>query len=193
MILNDHEIRKRLSSRITPFSSGKVSTLGAMSVLSFGTGGHGYDLRLGTTAKVLREDYSTPLSRQVIDPKRIGDADFVTVHPETAQGDSYFIVNPGQLFLGVSIEYIHMPDDIMGVVVGKSTYARAGLAVNATPIEAGWKGYLTLELANTTNLPIRVYAGEGIAQVLFFAGDAAVIAYEGKYQSQPEEPVPGRV
>lgn len=193
MLLSASQIRERLSSCITPFYPDKVS-VGAtgLPALSYGVGHAGYDLQLGPRAKVLRTDYSTPLNPRAINPKGMRDEHFVIIEAQNGSGEHFFSVKPRQLFLGVSLEYIEMPSNLMGIVLGKSTYARAGLVVNATPIEPGWKGYLTLELVNTTHLPLMVYANEGIAQVLFLeCGETE--GYKGKYQHQPAEPVVGRV
>lgn len=144
--------------------------------ISYGVTSCGYDIRLGTRFRVF-----TPTRCTVIDPKSF-DMDALVVH----EGD-YCLIPPNSYALAESVERFQMPDDVLGVAIGKSTYARCGLICNCTPIEPGWHGYLTIELANATPLPIKVYANEGIAQVLFFrTGDRPLDTYGrfGNYQGQ---------
>jgi len=151
-------------------------------VVSYGVGHYGYDIRVASEFKVFK-----PTSCMPIDPKDMPSAAFDTVEAE----DGYVLIPPHSFVLSRSVERFKMPDDVMGIVIGKSTYARCGLIVNCTPLEPGWTGWLTIEISNTTPLPAKVYANEGIAQVLFFKGSAPCsVTYAskgGKYQNQPEQ------
>jgi dCTP deaminase len=152
-------------------------------VISYGVTSYGYDLRLARTAKLF-----DPLAvTGAIDPKAF--------RPDLLRevAADVFTLPPHSYMLGSTVERFCMPDDLVGVVVGKSTYARCGLIVNCTPVEPGWEGYLTLELANTTPLPILLYAGEGVAQVQFHRGEPPLRGYRGVYQGQGEGPVTPRV
>lgn len=176
---------------IAPFESRQVREVetpaGSRRVISYGTSSYGYDARLAREVKIF-----TNTNAMIINPKRMSDrADrcLVTAHILTDKdGAEYFILPPNSYALGYTIEHFHMPRDITSVVLGKSTYARAGLQVNATPIEAGFQGTVVLELANSTSLPMSVYINEGIAQFLFFRGDQPCLtSYAdrgGKYQNQ---------
>jgi len=172
----DHWIRWKAEQHgmIDPFFPHMVRD----GVVSYGLSSFGYDMRLDGDFKKL--SLNTEL---VIDPKRIHENLFDSVYASKSM-----IVPPNSFILGRSMEYWRIPSDVHGIVVGKSTYARTGLLVNITPMEPGWEGHLTIELSNTTPLPIRVYPFEGIAQVMFFEGDAPPeITYasrRGKYQGQ---------
>jgi dCTP deaminase len=101
--------------------------------------------------------------------------------------DDHILIPPNSYVLGRSVEYFKMPPDVLGIVLGKSTYARSGIIVNVTPLEPGWEGYVTIEVGNGTPLPAKVYANEGIAQVIFLQGEAPTVSYadkQGKYQKQ---------
>lgn len=154
-------------------------------VISYGLSSYGYDLRLDRKFKVF-----TNVNTGIIDPKEFDDKSFVD-----QEGD-YVIIPPNSFILGSSMEKINMPDDVTGVVLGKSTYARTGINCIATPLEAGWSGYVTLEFANSTPLPVKMYAGEGCCQVLFFRGNSCMTTYAdrmGKYQDQGPGPVVSKV
>lgn len=158
---------------IDPFVNTQVSN----GVISYGLSSYGYDMRIGDEFKIFTNVYNS-----VVDPKQFtGDAmvDFT--------GD-VCVIPPNSFILARSVEYFRIPSNVLAICLGKSTYARAGLIVNTTPFEPGWHGYVTLEISNTTPLPAKVYANEGIAQVLFFEGDKPCeVTYAdraGKYQGQ---------
>ena len=161
------------SGMIEPFSENQVSS----GRISYGLSSYGYDLRLATEFKIF-----TPPAGMLIDPKAI-PSEFYRDH----QGDYCDI--PGNTYaLGRTVEYLRIPRDVLTLCVGKSTYARAGILVNVTPFEPEWEGFVTVSIANTTPNPVRVYANEGLCQVLFFQSDEpCVISYKdrkGKYQAQ---------
>ncbi|MFP4136281.1 MAG: dCTP deaminase [Candidatus Acetothermia bacterium] len=170
MILNDREIQD--AKPVTPFED----ELQSDGRISYGLGSFGYDIRIDDEFRIFTDVHSTE-----IDPKNFDEEAFVRVKDESC------LIPPNSFCLGKSLEKFDMPDDLFGLVVGKSTYARCGIIVNMTPIEPGWKGYLTIEISNTTPLPARIYADEGIAQVVFFRGERPDVTYrdrEGKYQEQ---------
>jgi dCTP deaminase len=162
---------------IDPFEPGQVSTVNGQKVISYGLSSYGYDARLAPEFKVFTNVHSA-----VVDPKNFNPKSFV----ETA-GD-YCIIPPNSFILGRTVERFVIPRNVAVVCLGKSTYARCGLVVGVTPLEPEWEGYVTLEISNTTPLPAKVYANEGIAQFLFFQGDEPChISYgdrKGKYQNQ---------
>ena len=188
MILNDREITRLAGEgMITPFSEG-VARPG---VISYGVTSFGYDMRVADewVETVLR-------SGEVIDPKYPHP---LTVRDETLYSESpmipgwysqqfdRYVLQPGEFVLCRSVETFAIPEDVVGIVVGKSTYARCGLIVNCTPMEPGWAGQLTIELHNASRHAIKVYANEGIAQVMFFRGERPAVTYadkRGKYQGQ---------
>ena len=145
--------------------------------ISFGCGSMGYDIRLGRRFKVF-----TPTHCVVVDPKAMDPRAFVDVEGDTV------LIPPNSYLLGESVEYFEVPDDVIGIAIGKSTYARVGIVANITPLEPGWKGRLTIEVSNSSPLPARLYAGEGICQVVFFRGAPPDRTYTqkgaGKYQNQ---------
>lgn len=146
-------------------------------VISYGLSCYGYDIRVSEEFKIFTNVFNT-----VVDPKKFDPRSFVDVVGETC------IIPPNSFALARTIEYFRMPPDVMGIVLGKSTYARCGIVTNFTPLEAGWEGYITIEISNTTPLPALIYANEGIAQVLFFKGDGpcdtSYADKAGKYQGQ---------
>lgn len=172
-VLADHQIRALVAQfrMIEPFAPELVH----QGVLSFGTAGYGYDLRLA--GEFQRLDGEGPL-----DPK-----DPSSFTPELFQASSC-IIEPGETVLGRSLEYFRIPRNILAFVWGKSTYARAGLLVNVTPLEPQWEGFITMALANIGRRPVKIYAKEGIAQVVFVtASHVCRTSYadrKGKYQSQ---------
>lgn len=187
MILNDKQINHlaKTTEMITPFEEQLVSTLNNRKVVSYGLSSYGYDIRLS------EKDFRIfkVQEKKINDPKYFGND---SVEPLTSLVDKngeFFVIPAHGYALGVSVEAFNMPEDVTGVCVGKSTYARAGIIANITPLEAGWRGYLTLEFANTSNTPCRLYVNEGIAQVLFFKGESCQTSYsdrKGKYQNQPQ-------
>jgi len=150
-------------------------------VVSYGLGHYGYDMRVGSVFRIF-----TPTSCHPVDPKHMPD----DVFDEVASQDS-ILIPPNSFALACSVERFHIPDNVIALVIGKSTYARCGITINCTPMEPGWQGYLTIEISNTTPLPARIYANEGIAQALFFQGSAkCAMTYAdkgGKYMHQDEE------
>ncbi len=198
MIQNDIWIRARgMSGMITPFEPSLVRQqpdgvrLGSP-VLSYGCSSYGYDLRLSPKQfLVFRHVPGT-----VMDPKAFNEDNLEEVALRTDAKGSYFVL-PGHSYgLGVALERLEMPTNVTGVALGKSTYARMGIIVNTTPAEAGWHGYLTLEFSNSSGADCRLYANEGICQLLFLEGPACDVCYQtrsGKYQGQPERVVLARV
>ncbi|MBN1486957.1 MAG: dCTP deaminase [Anaerolineae bacterium] len=173
----DHWIREMSLQQemITPFTDVQVRN----GVISYGLSSYGYDIRVADEFKVFTSGVG---DLSVVDPKHLDTralADF--------QG-AVCIVPPNSFALARSLEYIRMPRNVSGLVLGKSTYARCGIVTNFTPLEPGWHGYITIEISNTTPLPAKIYANEGIAQVLFFEGDTPCeVSYAdkaGKYQGQ---------
>lgn len=162
---------------ITPFADRQVRAKDSRAVLSFGVSSYGYDVRCAPEFRVF-----TNLSSTVVDPKNFDDNSFVHVDGESC------VIPPNSFALSRSLEYLAIPRDIMVVCLGKSTYARCGIIVNVTPLEPEWRGHITLEFSNTTPLPARIYANEGVAQLLFFQADEECeLSYKdraGKYQGQ---------
>lgn len=152
--------------------------------ISYGASSYGYDLRLAPEGlRVFSAHHATE-----IDPKRFDAASLIeTPLRQDDDGAAYFLLPPQTYALGVTVETFQMPRNVLGMCVGKSTYARCGLIVNTTPLEPGWRGRLVLEMKNSTSLPMRVYANEGIAQCVFFQGEEPATSYAdrgGKYQGQ---------
>ncbi len=174
----------------TPATSITLKT--TRGAVSWGTSSYGYDLRVGTTFKVFKNTHCVE-----IDPKRIDERAFETIKESELQKDEdgalFVRVPPNSFALAYSIERFVIPENVLAVVLGKSTYARCGVICNVTPLEPGWEGHVTLEISNTTPLPARIYAGEGLCQVLFFESDERCeTSYrdkKGKYQHQPAEVV----
>ncbi len=158
---------------IEPFEDRQVRE----GVVSYGLSSYGYDIRVADEFKVF-----TNINSTVVDPKNFDARSFVDVKADVC------IIPPNSFALAKTVEYFRIPRDVLTVCVGKSTYARCGLIVNVTPFEPEWEGFVTLEISNTTPLPAKVYANEGIAQVLFFQGDEPCeVSYadkKGKYQGQ---------
>ena len=169
---------------IDPFVPKSVNTTDdGNKIISYGLSSYGYDLRCGNKFKVFSN-----INACVVDPKGLDEKSFVDVEVEDGE---YVIIPPNSFALTYSMEEITVPRDITGIVLSKSTYARTGLICLATPLEAGWKGFVTLEFSNTTPLPMKLYAGEGCCQVLWFKGDRnCLVSYadrDGKYQNQKAE------
>ena len=158
---------------IEPFVDSQVRS----GVISFGVSSYGYDVRVGDDFKVFTNVYNT-----VVDPKNFDPKSFVDIKADIC------IIPPNSFALARTIEYFRIPRDILTICLGKSTYARCGIIVNVTPFEPEWEGHVTIEISNTTPLPAKIYANEGIAQVLFFQGDEPCeVSYKdkkGKYQAQ---------
>ncbi len=146
-------------------------------VVSYGLSSYGYDIRVGNEFKIFTNVNST-----FIDPKKFDDKNIIDFKGDVC------IVPPNSFALASTLEYFKIPDDVLAICLGKSTYARCGIIVNVTPFEPGFEGHITIEISNTTPLPAKIYANEGIAQVLFLQGDEQCdITYrdkKGKYQGQ---------
>ena len=175
MIKSDRWIRQQAVEKgmIKPFEERQVRA----GVISYGLSSYGYDLRIADEFKIF-----TNINNTLVDPKAFDPRSFVDY-----QG-GVCIVPPNSFALGRSVEYFKIPRNVLTICVGKSTYARCGIITNVTPFEPEWEGFVTLEISNTTPLPAKIYANEGIAQVLFFESDEACqTSYadrQGKYQGQ---------
>ena len=158
---------------IEPFVDSQTRT----GVISYGVSSYGYDIRVADDFKVFTNVYNT-----VVDPKNFDPKSFVDIKADVC------IIPPNSFALARTIEYFRIPRDILTICLGKSTYARCGIIVNVTPFEPEWEGHVTIEISNTTPLPAKIYANEGIAQVLFFQSDEPCArSYKdkkGKYQAQ---------
>ncbi|HEX7010264.1 MAG TPA: dCTP deaminase, partial [Phycisphaeraceae bacterium] len=155
--------------------------------VSYGVSSYGYDVRVGTLFKIFT-NVSPHGGQAIVDPKNFGEDMFLTI--DTRQtGKDHVIIPPNSFALAETVETIHVPRDVLAICVGKSTYARCGIIVNVTPLEPEWRGKVTLEISNTTPLPAKIYANEGIAQMVFLKADrVCAISYadkQGKYQDQP--------
>jgi len=169
---------------IEPFAEAQVrKTFDGDSVISYGISSYGYDLRVSNEFKVFTNVFNT-----VVDPKHFDERSFVDMETDVC------IVPPNSFALARSIEYFRIPRDILTICLGKSTYARCGIIVNVTPFEPEWEGHVTLEISNTTPLPAKIYANEGLAQVLFVKAEAVCeVSYadrKGKYMKQRGITVP---
>ncbi len=174
-IKSDRWIRKMAqeTDMINPFSERQVR----QGVISYGLSSYGYDLRVADEFKIF-----TNVNSAIVDPKHFDEKSFVSIVSDVC------IVPPNSFVLARSVEYFKIPRDVLTICVSKSTYARCGIIVNVTPFEPEWEGYATLEISNTSPLPARIYANEGLCQLLFFQSDEPCdVSYEdknGKYQRQ---------
>ena len=179
-ILCDTQIRELIG--IDPFEE-NTKRPGS---ISFGVSSYGYDLRVGPLFKIFT-NVNADGSAAIVDPKRFTEDYFVTVDTRDT-GKDHVIIPPNSFALAETVEYVSMPRNYLAICVGKSTYARCGIIVNVTPFEPEWEGHVTIEISNTTPLPAKIYANEGIAQVLFFQSDEVCeVSYKdkaGKYQMQ---------
>ena len=164
---------------IEPFIDRQVRSAEAGKIVSFGLSSYGYDLRVADEFKVFTNVYNS-----IVDPKDFRDDAFVNIKGPTC------IIPPNSFALARSVEYFRIPRNVLTLCIGKSTYARCGIIVNVTPFEPEWEGTVTLEISNTTPLPAKIYAGEGLAQVLFLeAKEECEVSYadrKGKYMNQLE-------
>ncbi len=162
---------------IMPFFAEQISYIGGKKAISYGVSSYGYDVRCASEFKVF-----TNINSSIVDPKNFNQKNFVSLIADTC------IIPPNSFALACTIEYFRIPRSILVVCLGKSTYARCGIIVNVTPLEPEWEGYITLEFSNTTPLPAKIYANEGVAQLLFFESDEICkTSYQdrkGKYQKQ---------
>ncbi|MCH8101165.1 MAG: dCTP deaminase [Proteobacteria bacterium] len=178
-IKSDRWIRRMANeqSMIEPFESGQVRDNGNGPIVSYGTSSYGYDVRCADEFKIF-----TNINSAVIDPKNFDATSFVDLKSDIC------VIPPNSFVLARTIEYFRIPRNVLSICLGKSTYARCGIIVNVTPLEPEWEGHVTLEFSNTTPLPARIYAHEGVAQMLFFESDEACeTSYrdrQGKYQGQ---------
>jgi dCTP deaminase len=182
-IQSDKWIRQQ-SGMITPIVNEQIRLSGDRKIISYGVTSYGYDIRLAPELKLFNK-----YSRQVINPKRFDEHILYDLELQTDNDGSEFFMLPEHGFaLGRSVETFKIPRDVLVMCIGKSTYARCGLIVNLTPLEPSWEGEITLEFSNTTDLPMMIFANEGIAQLLFFkANDECETSYvdrNGKYQGQ---------
>jgi dCTP deaminase len=182
---SDRWIRKMALEHkmIEPFVNGQVRERNGKKLVSYGLSSYGYDLRVAEEFKVFTNVYNS-----IVDPKNFSADAFVDIVGETC------IIPPNSFALARSVEYFRIPRNVLTLCIGKSTYARCGIIVNVTPFEPEWEGYVTLEISNTTPLPAKIYAGEGLAQVLFLLSlDPCETSYadrKGKYMHQREITVP---
>ncbi len=178
-IKSDSWIRRMVdeSKMIEPFEADQISRMGADRIISYGTSSYGYDIRCSDEFKIF-----TNINSAVVDPKNFDESSFVDYRGEVC------IIPPNSFALARTIEYFRIPRNVLTICLGKSTYARCGIIVNVTPFEPEWEGYVTLEFSNTTPLPAKIYANEGVAQVVFFeASEPCEVSYKdrrGKYQGQ---------
>ncbi len=183
-IKSDRWIREMAASHamIEPFAPQQVRTAtdagGAIyKIVSYGTSSYGYDIRCANDFKIF-----TNINSTIVDPKNFDEKSFVDFKGEVC------IIPPNSFALARTVEYFRIPRNVLTICLGKSTYARCGIIVNVTPFEPEWEGYVTLEFSNTTPLPAKIYANEGVAQVLFFESDEVCeTSYKdrgGKYQGQ---------
>ena len=174
-IKSDRWIEKMSTNNgmIDPFESNQLQ----MGKISYGLSSYGYDARVSEEFKIF-----TNVNSEIIDPKNFKPTNFIT------KNGSECIIPPNSFVLARTVEYFKIPNDVLVICLGKSTYARCGIIVNVTPLEPGWEGHVTLEFSNTTPLPAKIYANEGVAQFVFLRGDEAPqVTYadrNGKYQGQ---------
>jgi len=162
---------------IEPFEPGQIKDLNGQRIVSYGTSSYGYDVRCSDEFKLF-----TNINSTIVDPKNFDANSFVEF-----KGD-YCIIPPNSFALARTVEHFRIPRNVLTICLGKSTYARCGIIVNVTPLEPEWEGYVTLEFSNTTPLPAKIYANEGVAQMIFFESDEVCeTSYKdrgGKYQGQ---------
>ena len=162
---------------IKPFEKEQIREVDNKKVISYGVSSYGYDVRCANEFKIFTNTFSS-----VVDPKNFDEKSFVDIQ------DSECIIPPNSFALARTVEYFKIPRSILTLCLGKSTYARCGIIVNVTQLEPEWEGHVTLEFSNTTNLPAKIYANEGVAQMLFFESDQVCkTSYKdrgGKYQGQ---------
>jgi len=167
----------REQGMIEPFEPKQVRELHNQKIISYGNSSYGYDVRCSSEFKIF-----TNINSAVVDPKNFDENSFVNVESNVC------IIPPNSFALARTVEYFRIPRDVLTICVGKSTYARCGIIVNVTPLEPEWEGHVTLEFSNTTPLPAKIYANEGVAQMIFIGADGlCTTSYSdrgGKYQGQ---------
>jgi dCTP deaminase len=178
-IKSDKWIRRMAeqTGMIDPFEPNQVKEVDGKKIVSYGTSSYGYDIRCAREFKLF-----TNINSTIVDPKNFDPNSFVNVEAD------FCVIPPNSFALARTVEYFRIPRNVLTICLGKSTYARCGIIVNVTPFEPEWEGYVTLEFSNTTPLPAKIYANEGVAQVLFFESDEVCeTSYKdrgGKYQGQ---------
>ncbi|MEK6596105.1 MAG: dCTP deaminase [Pseudomonadota bacterium] len=178
-IKSDKWIRRMVQEHgmIEPFESDQIRQKNDQRIVSYGTSSYGYDIRCSDEFKLF-----TNINSTIVDPKNFDSNSFIDVKSDIC------IIPPNSFALARTVEYFRIPRNILTICLGKSTYARCGIIVNVTPFEPEWEGYVTLEFSNTTPLPAKIYANEGVAQVIFFESDEICeTSYKdrgGKYQGQ---------
>ena len=178
-IKSDKWIRRMAAEQgmIEPFEPGQVRENAQGRIISYGTSSYGYDVRCADEFKIFTNVHSA-----TVDPKNFDEKSFVDVKSDVC------IIPPNSFALARTVEFFRIPRDVLTICLGKSTYARCGIIVNVTPLEPEWEGHVTLEFSNTTTLPAKIYANEGVAQMLFLQSDEACeVSYKdrgGKYQGQ---------
>ena len=178
-IKSDKWIRRMAQEHgmIEPFEPGLIKQENGHKIVSYGTSSYGYDIRCSDEFKLF-----TNINSTIVDPKNFDPNSFVDVKNDVC------IIPPNSFALARTVEYFRIPRNVLTICLGKSTYARCGIIVNVTPFEPEWEGFVTLEFSNTTPLPAKIYANEGVAQVIFFESDEECeISYKdrgGKYQGQ---------
>jgi len=162
---------------IDPYEPEQIKQVDGKRIVSYGTSSYGYDIRCADEFKLF-----TNINSTIVDPKKFDDGNFVDFKGESV------VIPPNSFALARTVEYFRIPRNVLTICLGKSTYARCGILVNVTPFEPEWEGYVTLEFSNTTPLPAKIYANEGVAQVVFFESDEVCeTSYKdrgGKYQGQ---------
>ena len=177
-IKSDHWIRNMAKrGMIEPFAENQVRENQQSKIISYGTSSYGYDVRCADEFKIF-----TNINSAIVDPKNFDANSFVDLKANVC------IIPPNSFALARTVEYFRIPRNVLTICLGKSTYARCGIIVNVTPLEPEWEGHVTLEFSNTTTLPAKIYANEGVAQMLFFESDEVCdVSYKdrgGKYQGQ---------
>ena len=161
---------------IEPFQENQIKSNGNGRIVSYGTSSYGYDVRCADEFKVF-----TNINSSMVDPKNFDDQSFVDIKSDVCT------IPPNSFALARTVEYFRIPRQVLTLCLGKSTYARCGIIVNVTPLEPEWEGHVTLEFSNTTSLPAKIYANEGVAQFIFLESDECETSYkdrDGKYQGQ---------
>ncbi len=178
-IKSDRWIREMAQKHgmIEPFAPEQVRHSDNQKIISYGTSSYGYDVRCANEFKIF-----TNINSAIVDPKQFDSSSFIDLRADVC------IIPPNSFVLARTIEYFRIPRKVLTICVGKSTYARCGIIVNVTPLEPEWEGHVTLEFSNTTNLPAKIYANEGVAQMIFLESDEVCeVSYKdrgGKYQGQ---------
>ncbi|MDC0834756.1 dCTP deaminase [Geitlerinema sp. CS-897] len=193
MLKNDRWITQMAKQgMISPFEPRQVRRVDDFPVISYGLSSFGYDIRLSPAEfRIFRH-----IPGKVIDPKNFNAENLEPTKLYQDESGTYFVLPAHSYGLGVALERLEIPENVTVICIGKSTYARCGIIANVTPAEAAWRGYLTLEFSNSSSADCRIYANEGIVQLMFLEGESCVVSYEdrkGKYQDQPASVTMARV